>query len=198
MSKKLYIYFVQQIKEINMKRIGIIIGASIAALIAIIGVSMYFSYNNEEVKLRKEIEAQNKKVEVVYDKMWKVISQKAQVSSEYKDAFHEIYKDIITGRYNSGEGDGSLMKFIKEANPEFDASVYKDLMNSIEVLRTEFQHAQERMLDLIRERETLCETMPSSMFIKNKDKIEYEVISSTKSKDVMETRMDDDVDLFKK
>lgn len=181
-----------------MKRIGIIIGASIAALIAIIGVSMYFSYNNEEIKLRKEIEAQNKKVEVVYDKMWKVISQKAQVSSEYKDAFHEIYKDIIAGRYNSGEGDGSLMKFIKEANPEFDASVYKDLMNSIEVLRTEFQHAQERMLDLIRERETLCETMPSSMFIKNKDKIEYEVISSTKSKDVMETRMDDDVDLFKK
>jgi hypothetical protein len=179
-----------------MKKMEIIIVGAIAALIAVIGISMYFSYNNQEVRLRKEIEAQNKKVEVVYDKMWKVISQKAQISSEYKESFHEIYKDIIAGRYSNG--DGSLMKWITEANPEFDASIYKDLMNSIEVLRTEFQHAQERMIDLIRERETLCETMPSSMFIKNKDKIEYEVISSTQSKDVMETRMDDDVDLFKK
>jgi len=179
-----------------MKRIGIIIGVCIAAVIGITWISMYFSYNNKEIALRKEASAQEKKIEVVYDKMWKVISQKAQISAEYKESFHEIYKDIIGGRYSNG--DGSLMKWITEANPEFDASIYKDLMNSVEVLRTEFQHSQERIVDIIREHSTLCETYPGCWFIKNTEPIEYEVISSTQSKSVMETRMDDDVDLFKK
>lgn len=179
-----------------MKRIGIIIGICIVAVVGITWMSMYFSYNNKEVTLRKEAAAQEKKIEAVYDKMWKVISQKAQISSEYKESFHEIYKDIIAGRYENG--DGSLMKWITEANPEFDASIYKDLMNSVEVLRTEFQHAQERMIDVTREHSTLCETYPGRWFIKNTEPIEYEVISSTQSKNVMETRMDDDVDLFNK
>ena len=90
------------------------------------------------------------------------------------------------------------MKWITESNPEFDASVYKDLMNSIEVLRNEFTNNQARMLDIIREHKSLCETFPSRWFISNKTPIEYEVISSTISKQVMETRLDDDIDLFKK
>lgn len=178
-----------------MKKVAIIISVCAVALIGIILVGMYFSYNNTEIQLRKEAQAQEKKIEAVYDKMWKVISQKAQISSEYKESFHEIYKDIIAGRYST-EGDGSLMKWITESNPQFDASVYMDLMNSVEILRTEFQHAQERMVDLIRERETLIEAFPSRWFVSNKEPIEYEVISSTQSKGVMETRMDDDIDLF--
>ena len=108
----------------------------------------YFSYNNQEITLRTQAEAQRGKVEGVHDKMWKVLQQKAQVSNEYKDAFTEIYPAIMEGRY-SGNGDGSLMKWVTEQNPNFDVSLYKDLMQSIEVLRTEFQKNQERMLDLI-------------------------------------------------
>ena len=177
----------------------IIIIAAIIGIIAVACIGMYFGYNNKEIRLRNEATAQEGKIEAVYDKMWKVIQQKAQVTEEYKDGFHEIYKDIITGRYsNSGDGDGSLMKWITESNPEFDASVYKDLMNSIEVLRNEFTNNQARMLDIIREHKSLCETFPSRWFISNKTPIEYEVISSTISKQVMETRLDDDIDLFKK
>lgn len=177
-----------------MKNMGIIIGVVIAVLFILVLTGMYFTYNNQEVSLRKEAEAQEKKIEAVYDKMWKVISQKAQVSSEYKDSFRDIYKDIIAGRYSNDSG--TMMKWITEANPEFDASIYKDLMSTIEVLRTEFQHNQERMLDIIREHETLTHTYPGKWFISNKSPIEYEVISSTQSKEVMQTRMDDNVDLF--
>ena len=166
------------------------------ALGAIIGVSMYFTYNNTEIKLRKEAVAQQDKVEGVYDKMWKIIQQKAQVSNEYKEAFKEIYPEIISGRYSSG--DGSLMKWLQESNPEFDTSLYKDLMAAIEIYRTEFQHSQERMIDIIREHEVLISTYPSKWFIKNKTPIEYTIISSTKSKTAVETGIDDDVDLFKK
>ena len=172
---------------------------SILAFIAIVGIScisMYFSYNNKEIKLRELAEAQRGKIEGVYDAMWKIISQKAQVTTEYKDAFAEIYPEIISGRYSNGENDGSLMKWIQEANPNFDASFYKDLMQTIEVQRIQFQKAQERMLDIIREHKVLCNTYPSKWFISNDLEIEYTVISSTKSKLTMETGIEDDINLF--
>ena len=170
------------------------------AVILLIGIGgyagCYFSYNNKEIKLRTEAEAQRGKIEGVHDKMWKVLQQKAQVTDEYKTAFSEIYPAIMEGRY-FGEGDGSLMKWVTEQNPNFDTSLYKDLMQSIEILRTEFQKNQERMLDLIREHKVICTTFPSKWFISNVSEIEYTIISSTKSKVVMSTVLDDDVDLFK-
>lgn len=158
-------------------------------------IGCYFYYNNKEINLRNQIEAQRGKIEGVHDKMWKVIKQKAQVTDEYKDAFAEIYPSIMEGRY-SGENDGSLMKWVTEQNPNFDTSLYKDLMQSIEVLRTEFQHSQECMLDLIREHLTLCSTYPSKFFINNVTPIEYTVISSSNTKIVMDTGIDDDINLF--
>lgn len=155
----------------------------------------YFSYNNKEISLRKQAIAQEDRIEVVYDKVWKVIQQKVQVSNEYKDAFAEIYPQLMAERYG-GENDGTLMKWIKESNPDFDTSLYKDLSQSIEVLRTEFQKNQERMLDIIREHSTLCERYPSRWFISNKVPIEYEVISSTATKAVIDSRMEDDINLF--
>ena len=173
-------------KIITISIISIVVGLGI-----IVGC-MFFSYNNKEVSLRNQSTAQIGKIEGVYDKMWKVIQQKAQVTSEYKDAFKEIYPELIAGRY-SGE---SMMKWIQESNPEFDASLYKDLMQSIEVLRTEFQHAQERELDIIREHTNLCNTYPSKWFVSNTEPIEYTIISSTKSKATMETGLDDDINVF--
>jgi hypothetical protein len=54
------------------------------------------------------------------------------------------------------------------------------------------------MLDIVREHKTLCSTYPGKWFISNTTPIEYTVVSSTRSKDVMNTGLDDDVDLFKK
>lgn len=179
----------------NMKQIVLISIVSIILTLAITVLGCYISYNNEEVSLRTQAEAQYSKIEGVHDKMWKVIQQKAQVSNEYKKAFSDIYPQIISGRYN-GDGDGSLMKWVTEQNPNFDTSLYKDLMLSIEVLRSEFQRNQETMIDIVREHKTLCNTYPSKFFITNKKEIEYEVISSTKSKNVMETKIDDSIDIF--
>ena len=71
-------------------------------------------------------------------------------------------------------------------------------MQTIEVQRLSFAKSQERMLDIIREHETLCNTYPSKWFVSNKTPIEYTVVSSTRSKITMETGVDDEVELFKK
>jgi hypothetical protein len=172
------------------------------ALVCILGftvvmaVGSYFSYNNQEIALRQECAAQRGKVEGVHDAMWKIISQKAQVSNEYRAGFDSIYTHIIEGRYS--QGDGSLMKWIKEANPQFDTSLYKDVMDAIEQQRTIFKNVQEVMIDKKREHETLCKTYPGKWFISDTSPIEYTIISSSQSKVVMETGVDDNVDLFKK
>ena len=173
---------------------GIIIIAIV--VVAIVLIAMYFSYNNKEIALRKEAEAQKGKIESVHDKMWKVIKQKANVTEQYREMFEKVYPDIIAGRY-SGEG-AMAMKWIQEANPEIDASLYKDVMQAIEIQREHLHTAQTRMLDVIRERAALIESYPSRWFISNKSEIEYEIISSTRSKTVMETGLDDDVEIFAK
>lgn len=172
-----------------------LVGLIILGVVLLLLVGMYFHYNNREIALRKEAEAQQGKIESVYDTMWKTLKQEAGVTDQYRKTFEEIYPKLIAGRY-SQEG-GELMKFIQESNPDFDTRLYDKLMQSIEAQRAYFASSQQRMLDIIRERETLLEQMPSCWFISNKSKIEYEVISSTASKDTMVSRREDDVELFK-
>jgi hypothetical protein len=88
------------------------------------------------------------------------------------------------------------MKWITEANPNFDTSLYKDVMDAIEGQRTIFSREQKKMLDIIREHSTLCKTYPGKWFISNTSEIEYTVVSSTKSKAAMETGIDDDTKLY--
>ena len=84
-----------------------IVTASILLVVAIlIGslVATYFSYNNREIALRQQAEAQRGKIEGVHDKMWKIIQQKAQVTDEYKQTFEKIYPQLIAGRYQNDQG----------------------------------------------------------------------------------------------
>ncbi len=178
----------------GVKTIVVIALIVIVALAVITTAGSYFSYNNQEVALREQAEAQRSKVEGVHDAMWKIISQKAQVSQEYRAGFDSIYTHIISGRYS--QGDGSLMKWIQEANPNFDTSLYKDVMDAIEIQRTQFMKAQERMIDIKRQHSTLCKTYPGRWFISDTSEIEYTVVSSTRSKMTMETGTDDEVKLY--
>ena len=156
--------------------------------IIILTLILFFYYNNREISLRKELEAQRGKIEAIRDRMFKVLQEQAKVSSEYKNAFEKIYPKIISGRYSRG---GEMMKWIQEANPAFDISLYGQLMNSIEVQRGAFTTEQNRMLDIINQREVLIESYPSKWFIKNKSEIFYTVISSSPTKQVMTKGIDD-------
>lgn len=78
----------------GVKTIAVIAVIIIVALGVITTVGSYFNYNNQEVALREQAEAQRGKVEGVHDAMWKIISQKAQVSQEYRAGFDSIYTHI--------------------------------------------------------------------------------------------------------
>lgn len=165
---------------------------TLAIIVAIIGVSA----SNNEIKLRSKITAQKEVCEAFYDKLWKIIAQKAQVAEKYKDAFMEIYPDLIEGRYGNEKG-GTLMKWITESNPTFDVSLYKDLMLSIEAERAGFFMEQKQLVDLNNEHRIIRQTFPSSIFIGGRPDIEITIVSSDNTKKVMKTGKENDIDVFK-
>lgn len=179
------------------KKIIAIAASVFVGIMIIIMVSMNFSTQNTEIDLRATTEAQNKKCEAYFDKMWKILKQKAGVTDQYKQAFMEIYPKLIEGRYS--KGDGSLMKWITESNPSFDTSLYKDLMKSIEVERTGFFNEQTTLIDMAREHEVFLKKWPNRWFLSSDLKpVEIKVITSADTKETYRTGEENEIDLFDK
>lgn len=176
---------------------NVAIGIFAVMILSIIGLMIYVTASNKEISLRSQVDAQKQVCEAFFDKMWKIVNQKAQVADQYKQAFKEIYPALIEGRYGN-EKTGTLMKFIVESNPQFDVSLYKDLMTSIEAERTGFFMEQKRLVDLANEHRITKKTWPASMFIGRRPDIEIKIVSSASTKKIMETGEENDVELFKK
>ena len=65
--------------------------AGISLIFIAMIVLMGIGYKNQEIELRNQAVAQQKSNKVIYDKVWKVIQQKAQIADKYEGAFKEIY-----------------------------------------------------------------------------------------------------------
>lgn len=173
--------------------LGIII---IFVLGAIIGVS-YVSYHNSWTDKNNLYEEQLEVDKVIFDEVWKVIKQQAKVSDQYADKFRENYQAIMNGRYgDDGRQGGGFLNVIQESNPEFDASMYKKLMNTIEAQRSKFTRNQQRLISIHKELKNLKQKFPSSLFLGSKKLPELVTVTSSKTKVSFETGEDNDVDLF--
>ena len=89
----------------------------VSAVVLVTLISMYFTYNNREVSLRKEAEAQKGKIESVYDTMWKTLKQEAGVTEQYRKTFEEIYPKLIAGRYSGDCGRAPAQGPYRQASP---------------------------------------------------------------------------------
>lgn len=177
------------------KKIIALVSSVIGVMVIIILFAMNISIENNEIDLRETTVAQNKRCETYFDKMWKILTQKAGVTIQYKDAFMEIYPKLIEGRYS--QGDGSLMKWIQESNPDFDTSLYKDLMKSIEIERTGFFNEQSILIDMQREHKVYLQKAPSRWFLDDNLKpVDIKVITSSRTDEVYRTGKEDDIELF--
>lgn len=178
-----------------MKKSFIIVGVLLFTVLLIIMV--WVSSSNTEIKLRSTITAQKEVVEAYADKLWKVVAQKAQVADQYREAFKDIYPELIEGRYGNEKG-GTLMKWIQESNPNFDIGLYKDLANSIEAERAGFFMEQKKLVDLNNEHRIIKSSFPNSLFIGHRPDIEIKIISSARTKQLMQTAEENDIQIFKK
>ena len=156
---------------------------------------MDIHYYNAHERLVADIKAQEQKIESNYDKMFKTIAQHAQVTKNYFSEFKEIYKGIMTGRYGDG-GSKAMWQWLKEANPQAPPDLHLKLMNTIEASRMSFDREQQKLANMSAEDKKLFTTKPAKWFTSGEPR-EVTIISSTKTKNVMKTGVDDDIDVFK-
>ncbi|PJE76932.1 hypothetical protein COV05_01935 [Candidatus Uhrbacteria bacterium CG10_big_fil_rev_8_21_14_0_10_48_16] len=178
-----------------MQNKGLLVGLLSLAVIAMMTIGMYVNYTNAEVRTRNLAEAQQENLEVVFDATWKIIQQKAGVSSQYAKDFKEIYPELMEGRYGNDRG-GALMSWITEHNPEFDTALYQDLMRSIEAERTKFAREQKKLIDIKAQHDNLRETLPSSIFVGGRPEIKIQLVTSAKTDEAFSSGQENDVDLF--
>lgn len=131
------------------------IGAGLAALLIIGAMSVVGIWNTAK-NHETDIAAQYKQDQNNYDKFWKSITEQAQIKASYAKDLKELYTSTTESRYGKG-GSKAVFQFIKEHNPTLDASVYKQLMSSIEGGRIDFEAQQKSLIDRKRvyEREIL-------------------------------------------
>lgn len=154
-------------------------------------------YSNKEVSLRKSLQAQQKNNENVYDRVWKVISQQAQVADKYADQFRDIYTGIMTNRYKDGEA--RLAKFVQESSPAYTPDLMKTLMTTIEASRRDFERAQSLLIDKKREHDLVLETYPAAFYtsmLLGRKPLDITIVTSERTDVSFKTGKDNDVNVF--
>lgn len=179
---------------------GTIIGLGIFGVLVVAVIFWAVGLSNTYNKKLVTGKAFQQNSEVVFDNTWKTIQQQAGVTTEYKEGFREIYVELMDARYknDAGAGQQTLMKWVTEANPEFDASLYKTLMNTIEGSRNAFTMEQKKLIDIDRELKSMKVTFPNSLVLGNKPDLEIKLVTSAKTEDAFRTGQDNEVDLFPK
>lgn len=177
---------------------GLIVVVIVLAVIGLVIGGLWLSAHNQEVSLRNKGTAQQKNLENMFDKTWKIISQQAQISEEAKEAFKEVYPALMEGRYGNARG-GALLSFIQEQNPNFEIQKnYDTLAASVEAQRTAYAREQEELLVIKQLHDDVRTKAPTSWFVGGRQELVVKIVTSSKTDAVFATGKDDDVDLFKR
>ena len=182
----------------NYRNTVILVMVGVVIFIGIIAAIMNFSYKNSEIDLRNQAKAQQEANKVIFDKVWKVIQQKAQITDKYASDFKSIYGNIMHERYQGDSKQAPLFKWIQEHNPTFSVELYKDLSDAVEANRAEFARVQNRLIDIKREHDNLRQKFPGSIFVGSKPELEIQIVTSDKTTQVFQTGKENEVDLFNK
>lgn len=166
---------------------------AIVALLAVVVGSYAVKTVNTEISLRTAIPAQVDNVDLFYTKMWETLQTKASVTQKYATDVTKFQKDIMEGRYSTGD---KMMMWIQESNPTFDQSMYKDLMASIEGLREGFFIEQSKLRDMKRTHDNLILMFPSRIFVGKKEPIEVQLLVNEATKEARSTGIDKSPTLF--
>lgn len=166
-------------------------GVALCALIVAVGIALYWmGVYNRAMMLENKFNAIVSENKTSMDNMWKTIQQKYQLKSDYSKEMMQLMNATVAGRQG-----GSLFRSTTEAMPGLDASIYKDVMATIEGKRDMFKRSQDMQIELKREHDNLRTTMPSSLFVGGRPELKLQLVTSTRTDAAFESGKDDDVKL---
>lgn len=174
---------------------GFIITSVILIAIGVVLATQFVGYHNRWTDVEAKYNAQVNNDKVIFDNVWKIIKQQSKVSDKYADKFRESYVAIMEARYgDDGREGGGFLNVIQESNPQFDASMYKQLMNTIDSKRTEFTANQKLLISYHQELYLMKNKFPSNLFCYFKLLPELKTVTSSKTENVFETGEENDVE----
>lgn len=185
----------------------VVLGA-LLIILSLIGVSTWSwigGFYDKANTTRVASQAKEKEAQQVYDKVWKVITQKAQVNQKYSEDFKKIFIGITEKKYS---GKNPAMEWIKEQNPTLDVSLYRELSQAIEANRNEYLETVKEQLSIAQEHNTLVSSSESffpclvlrSFGNPNKacDTLEVKQVLSDRTEESFKSGKDNNVELFPK
>jgi len=116
----------------------------------------------------------------------------------YTSDLKKVYDSAIQGRY--AKSGNVMMNFIKEHNPSFDASMYKNLQVMIEGGRNTFESNQKMLLDKKMVYETTLGSFPSVFVARvlgfpKIDLAKYDIVTSEDTQKAFDTKKADEIKL---
>lgn len=98
------------------------------------------------IRYENGIVAQYKENQNVYDNYFKTVREVAQVPKEYTKDLKTVFDSAIKGRCGR-DGCKSQWLMLREHNPNFDSSMFKEVQAVISAGRARFAHNQKILLD---------------------------------------------------
>lgn len=170
----------------------------VLVLLAIAGVSCVgwlIGTRNEFVQLEQGIKAQYDQNRNNYDNFVKSVVETAQVSGKYAEDLAKVARAAIEGRYGQ-DGSKAVFQFIKEQNPQVDASIYAKIQQVIEAGRLSFETNQKTLIDKKRVYETKLLQFPDNIVAgvfgyPKIDLTKYDIVTSDRTERAFETKRDE-------
>ena len=129
--------------------IGIGCALMLLAVIILVPVTSIYGAKNFSVTSEKGLDAQYINCKNILSKYHKKMNELVQVPTMYKDDFKEIVTAEIQGKYGKN-GSQAMFQWLKDRDLNFDASMYKKIMQAIEIGQNEYANEQSIMIDKLR------------------------------------------------